>query len=346
MTWQLAMKGSSVWARLGAASRLACLSFVVGCMVQTEDDDDNAETGASGSTANASTTGDCACTGNEQCGTGEICVSCVCVASGDDTAATCTEYGPGLYGDCVNDGNVSACGDVASRCLVDDVDFPSLGVCSPAADCTSACDCPAPPADGTAVPACDADVCVLSCVHGENCPAGMACWLGICVFGNDEALSPYGDCLNDLTGRPCGLSTCASLGGAGTEADPLVGMCFPECTGTDDVCPAAPGDVPTQCLGFYDNTGATVGLCTMNCADTECPAGMVCYELAQDRVCLWPFSEDGTTSSEATTTSGTDDAAGSSEDGTTGGGTADASGEDASSSGPSVPPESSDSSGD
>ncbi|NJK32616.1 MAG: hypothetical protein HC927_09510 [Deltaproteobacteria bacterium] len=96
----------------------------------------------------------------------------------------------GVYADCVQ-GELGGCGadGQPALCLADNIENPSIGVCS--RRCDDVCDCWAGPATGTAEVACTALVagdpkksCVLDCSAGQTCPDGMACLetLQICVW--------------------------------------------------------------------------------------------------------------------------------------------------------------------
>jgi hypothetical protein len=120
-------------------------------------------------------------------------------AEGDSTSETADEMSDatdggecmpaGVFGNCIADGEAACQAAGQTQCPSDNLDNPSLGVCSK--HCNAVCDCWAAPATGNAPVACVALVpgdpdqsCVLDCSNGETCPDGMECLdtLSICVW--------------------------------------------------------------------------------------------------------------------------------------------------------------------
>lgn len=244
----------------------------------------------------------CACTGLQDCAVGQSCLDCVCVDPSTTTVAdpmSCEpgQHSVGAFGDCVNAPDLSACGRADALCLVDDFP-PSFGSCS--APCESACDCPPPPASGTAQSICSAgytgeSVCALDCSGGARCPFGMLCiYDTFCSYVAVAAVAePYGACLNEAEG--CANGGCVAVGGSGTEADPNIGACFSTCDSISD-CPEPPRGGSVACGVFPLSSGAEVGLCYLDCTNSDCPDGMTCAS----GVCGWaerPADPDASTSS-------------------------------------------------
>jgi hypothetical protein len=107
----------------------------------------------------------------------------------------CTDQPEGTYKDCLAG---EMCDGDSLGCIVDDVNNPSLGICS--LSCQDDCDCFADPGDGNAASRClpllegGEKACALDCSGGESCPSGTVCvpQVGICVY---EAVEQQADLL-------------------------------------------------------------------------------------------------------------------------------------------------------
>jgi hypothetical protein len=81
------------------------------------------------------------------------------------------------YGDCI-DNPASTCQPGEDVCVVDDAMTPTAGACSQSG-CAAPGDCPAAPATGTAMPACEdlggGNTCFLDCGAAQTCPDGTIC---------------------------------------------------------------------------------------------------------------------------------------------------------------------------
>src|SRR5688572_24297218 len=99
------------------------------------------DTGSTDATAGSSTGEECtpddACTIDDDCLPGQMCIGCLCL--GDPTG--CREYGEGEFGDCVTAGGNDVCMSDAGLCVVDDPMNATAGVCY--FPCEEECDCPA-----------------------------------------------------------------------------------------------------------------------------------------------------------------------------------------------------------
>lgn len=300
---------------------------LVSCLPGVDDDDGDAGEDASDTTSVGTTTSattGCECQSPAECADGQSCVGCLCV--GPETSSTsgdpgeCPSHGVGAYGDCVNF-DMSECGRLDASCLFDDVEAPTLGICS--SPCSTPCDCPPAPSSGTAVVECvpdgEAGACILDCSNGRECPFGMIC-LGDtqCTYPRAErTVEPYEDCF-DPQGA-CHRSGCVLLGGDGSEADPVLGACFAECASPIE-CPIPPDGTSVGCNDFTFTSNQTLGLCYIDCSQSPCPEGMTCVD---DLVCAWPSVLDDATegSDTGSSTGDADETGGSSED--TGAGTSD-----------------------
>jgi len=208
-------------------------------------------------------------------------------SSSESTTGDVCNGVPGNYGSCVDMGGAidttpcMAPGD-ATCIYTGMLALPSGDVCA-VQDCVDACDCPGPPATGTAVVSCG-DVtdnpaelfCYLNCSGGATCPTGMACVGDFCVWpGPGAAGTPYGDCFNE--DGVCSLTGVCLGDGAMT-----IGVCADGCAVVGD-CPASPGGTaPVAC---QDLTGDTAPECFLNCSGGgTCPAGMTCFS---STLCAW-----------------------------------------------------------
>lgn len=208
------------------------------------------------------------------------------------TGAACNDV-PGNYEDCLTDAGLidttPCAAPGAVTCLTAGGPPATVGVCS-VDGCLDECDCPAGPADGTAVVACS-DVtgdpanlfCNLDCSGGATCPTDMVCFGGfICLWPQEGSEGePYGDCFNNPADI-CGVEgVCLS----DDPAAPTLGVCTTACPGGVGDCPAAPpgGAAPVAC---GDLTGEGDAECFLDClGGAACPPGMSC--LAGAEICVW-----------------------------------------------------------
>ena len=116
------------------------------------------------------------CSAGGSCPAGMVCFGALaCIWEGEGADGT-------PYGDCFNNGG-SICG-TDGICLSDDPAAPTVSVCTE--PCNVVGDCSPAPAGGTV--SCQ-DVtgegdpeCILSCVLASDCPGGMTCFSGLCMF--------------------------------------------------------------------------------------------------------------------------------------------------------------------
>lgn len=222
------------------------------------------------------------------CDASEVCVAGACMpVGGSSTGAPGCNEAPGNYDSCLGAGDVidvSGCGAMGATCITGG-DPVIAGVCS-INPCADVCDCPAAPATGDAVIACDAitdgatQFCYLDCSGGETCPNGMLCFGElVCVWpGENIDGTPYGDCFDG------GPSTCG-IDGLCLNDDtmaPTIGVCTQDCASAAQ-CPTSPGGgAPVTC---GDLTGDGLGECYLDCSlGAACPAGMTCFS---STLCAW-----------------------------------------------------------
>jgi hypothetical protein len=189
----------------------------------------------------------------------------------------------GEMADCAN-GSTSVCG--TQTCVGDAFPNPSFAVCAPG--CNQLCDCPDPPAGGTATLECGpfdtsgANQCYLDCSGGASCPDEMFClynqW---CTWRSDDLpcgamQGSYGGCVVD---GAIDDSLCTAPGEAciaNSLTAPTWGFCSVlGCADTSCDCPAAPGGTAVATCGpiLTNNNRA----CYLPCTDpSQCPAGMSC----------------------------------------------------------------------
>lgn len=219
------------------------------------------------------------CTGPEGCGSNQDCVNDRCVDACGGT------WGEGSYDYCLTeygDFDTAALCGAGHLCVYwgDPIDQTACAL----QGCTSACDCPPPPATGNAVVTCgditdpdDMTDCYLSCGSGETCPDGMVCTNGGTCVTDVSPLPVYGDCGN-LAADCVPPAFCVDVPGGES-------VCTTGCTTTVD-CPMAipPGSNAT--VACTDVVPATLGFeCYLECfGDLACPTGMTCIN---GTLCMW-----------------------------------------------------------
>jgi hypothetical protein len=221
------------------------------------------------------------CPNNETCSPMGECVS------------VCDAWGAGTYGTCLDDlGGVDVqgmCGP-GHACIADAYLYETTA-CS-VQWCATTCDCPAPPATGSAIVTCasitngDASTdCYLSCENGETCPDGMECLVDsdgdplLCATPVPPTLPVYGNC-DDLAGVGCDGGTCGIFGGAS--------VCTQACPGGAGDCdPAPPGARAPACGDVFAPPAGSE--CYLPCSGPgDCPSGMACvYVAGPGGACMW-----------------------------------------------------------
>lgn len=85
------------------------------------------------------------------------------------------------YGRC--DGPGGVCRRDGDHCVPSSASATDHYHCEPAADCTSASDCPTPmPPELASAVTCDGGVCSVQCLFGDQCPPGMQCINATCTW--------------------------------------------------------------------------------------------------------------------------------------------------------------------
>lgn len=221
------------------------------------------------------------CMGPEECDPNEDCVGGQCVSE-------CAAWGPNDYSYCMTElgtyDSATICGEPYS-CVVDD-NPTSTVVCG--RTCGSACDCPAPPATGTApvtcgnIPNVSDTRCYLSCENGEMCPDGMMCQDDFYCTHPTQPLQMYGDCGATTAGCANG-GVCATASGMNNWA-----VCIRPCANVGTCDPAPPGAAQgAGCGSVYPGGGLE---CHLDCNDhPDCPPGMGCIDIGATygSFCMW-----------------------------------------------------------
>ena len=221
------------------------------------------------------------CPANETCNEG----TCESVCPGGWAAA-------GNYAYCLDewggfDVSGSCGGDApAHRCL--SANDPINGVSCSVQNCSTVCDCPAPPPTGDALVACGAFEaegpadCFLDCSGGRTCPDGMECNDDVCMHP-PQPLSMYGNCRN--VDAPCAEGECRDYSSGMND----FAMCVDGCGNSGDCTPAVTGsDESAQCGGVLS---PPLGLeCYIPCDDSgDCASPMVCVNGSSGtELCIWP----------------------------------------------------------
>lgn len=203
----------------------------------------------------------------EDCLLGQSCVGCMCFG---EPKGGCAEWADaGAYGNCVEEGDGVCDG---GGCLGAG---EGVGVCF-FSDCETPCDCPQPPKGFEEQVQCQSITqgdetldCFIGCANGLECPEGMGCVQNtICMFGVEEGLPPYSDCVN-VPGAMCEDGYCL----VDSVEDPTFGTCADACGDAADCDVPATGDVAPVCNDFGNN----IFLCQLECTPQDtCPDGMEC----------------------------------------------------------------------
>ncbi len=225
------------------------------------------------------------CATPEGCGPNETCNegSCVSVCEAQGWAAS-GNYDPCIseYGAIITD---QSCDSEDATCVYTNLPI-DWAFCS-VQQCETVCDCPAPPATGTAEVACgqisnDSADCYLDCSGDATCPTGMECVTSIsgesyCTHPAPETVPLYGNC--SFINAECEAGTFCSSEGSNS-------VCMAMCEDIDDCDPAPPGwEGGTLICDF--GGGRFKGLdCHFFCnGGTPCPLDeMVCEGFE----CHWP----------------------------------------------------------
>lgn len=215
-----------------------------------------------------------------------------CNAMGECESVCLGGWGMGSYDYCLSPlgtVNNTLCGPESYVCGISG-DPVETATCV-AQGCTTACDCPAPPATGQAVVSCGnltvndmAPDCFLSCANGELCPDGMECRVGTLQTYCAQPVQPldmYGNC--DDIAAPCANGgTCATSGS--------YSVCVSLCpSGIGDCDPAPVGaDFGTACAPIISPPNGDD--CYLPCNNGgDCPAGMSCIDGGfGTNLCMWP----------------------------------------------------------
>jgi len=237
-------------------------------------------TGPVSSTSESSSSGpQPECTGREGCGGNEDCEDGVCVE------ACGGAWGEGSYGYCLTEygdvGTDELCGD-GHLCAAwgDPIEQTACAL----QGCVDACDCPPPPATGTATVTCGEIIaharmndCFLSCKDGETCPDGMHCVDGsVCATGVVD-VPVYGDCGKLAADcAPPAFCTVAPTGEAVCTTGCLDSLeCPVEFPPGGNATPACT-DIDARSPGFE---------CYLDCIGSlTCPDGMTCVN---GTLCMW-----------------------------------------------------------
>lgn len=225
------------------------------------------------------------CTGDEQCGSNEVC------SMMGECVDACIPWGSGSYDYCLDGyGNFDTngiCG-AGHQCIF--WAFPLEGTTCSVQACSDACDCPGPEATGDATVTC-ADIttdgisdCYLSCADDEECPDDKSCFGGYVCMTPTEPLPQYGNCgIVDA----CDNGTCADvfIPGTGTFS-----VCVTLCEGVGiGACDPPPPGGTAECDGVISPPmGAD---CQLTCnSNGDCPMGMACIDPGgfNNDLCMWP----------------------------------------------------------
>jgi hypothetical protein len=222
-----------------------------------------------------------------------------CLAPGDcpnnetctagDCVPACNPWGDGDYGYCLTPlgtyDSAVLCGEPLT--CINGGSPTEVVVCG--RTCATLCDCPEPPATGTATVTCGDLVnggsteCYLSCTDGETCPDGMECrdnGVGTLYCTHPvQPLAMYGNC--DGIAAPCIDGVCAT---SGTNS-----VCVAVCPGGVAECDPAPigADMGNDCDTVISPPAGSE--CYLPCifAD-DCPLGMACINTGSANICMWP----------------------------------------------------------